>query len=212
SAKVSNLEELAKSDEFGNVKASLENAAFRGVLKMFELLQKSGFGLRNKAYRGLGFAIGKGHYDVVKHILDGEIAEADIVPAVNVGLKFAADRDDLNIFEFLAEYGFRVGDRYEEARAIAIWSNGVLAEADAVSEVKSGLEGAATRGVLEMFELLEEYGFEVRRTGYLVSAAESYCSPLVKFMMDHDKVDINGTDRHWTFNDASSFRSRAWQY
>lgn len=39
-----------------------------------------------------------------------------------------------------------------------------------------------------IFELLEEYGFEVRSSTYLVQAAKKDSLSLVKFLMDHNKV------------------------
>lgn len=57
---------------------------------MFELLGEYGFELKsNVQASALTHAIGSNHYDVVKHILDGGIAEADIVSAVNIGLEYA---------------------------------------------------------------------------------------------------------------------------
>ncbi|KAJ6124919.1 hypothetical protein N7471_012236 [Penicillium samsonianum] len=170
---------------------------------MFELLGEYGFELSsNGQASALKHAIGSNHCDVVKHILDGGIAEADIVSAVNIGLEYVARLGGLKMFELLAEYGFRVSGIQEaytlknaigdgHSNVVKFLLDGGLAEADVVSEVKDGLYHAAFMGALEMFELLEEYGFEVRSSTYLIEAAQKDCLPLVKFLMDHNKVDIN---------------------
>jgi ankyrin repeat protein len=45
---------------------------------------------------------------------------------------------------------------------------------------------------LKMFELCEEYGCEVKSSYYyLIQAADVDCLPLIKFLMDHSKVEIN---------------------
>ncbi|KAK4864233.1 hypothetical protein LT330_010026 [Penicillium expansum] len=188
-----------------DVDVGLQVAAGRGDLEMFKLLEEYGFGLSSKGKGpALMHAIGNGHRDVVKRLLDGGIAEADIVSAVNVGLGVGARLGDLKMFEFLAEYGFGIRGT-EEAFAlrnaighghcnlVKFLLDGELAETDVVSKVKEGLYYAAFRGALEMFELLEGCGFEVRSSTYLIEAAQKNSLPLVRFLMDHDKVNINAT-------------------
>lgn len=86
------------------------------------------------------------------------------------------------MLELLTEYGFRVRGIHEaytlknaigdgHSNVVKFLLDGGLAEADVVSEVKDGLYRAAFMGALEMFELLEEYGFEVRSSTYLIEAA-----------------------------------------
>jgi ankyrin repeat protein len=182
---------------------ALEFAACRGDLKMFELLEEYGYRLSSNSKKtALMNAIDYGRRNVVKLLLDGGIAEADIQSVVSDSLRFSARRGDLKMFEFLAEYGFRardIGQEYALKEAIGhghcnvvkYIMDGGLDEGDVVAVVKKGLSGAAFNGSLEMFELFEEYGFEVRRSEYLIRAATGRCLPLVKFLMDHSKVDIN---------------------
>ncbi|KAJ5964565.1 uncharacterized protein N7479_004441 [Penicillium vulpinum] len=186
-----------------DVNHGLEISALRGDLKMFELLKAHGFELSsNRKKLALRNAIGSSHYDVVRHLLSGVIPEADIVSGVDDGLEAAAQRGDLKMFELLEEYGLGLssnGKKYPLKKAIGeghcnvvkYLLDGGIGEVDTVSMVKVELEGAAFNGSLKMFELLEEYGFEVRSSKYLIGAAERNFLPLVKFLMDHNKVDIN---------------------
>ncbi|OQE17392.1 hypothetical protein PENFLA_c024G05800 [Penicillium flavigenum] len=130
---------------------ALKAAACRSDLKMFELLKEYEYRLSSDSKKhALMHAMDYGRQNVVKLLLDGGIAEADIQSVVDDSLRFSARRGDLKMFEFLVEYGFRAtgtGQAYALREAIRnghcnvvkYLVGGGLDEADLVSEANGGL-------------------------------------------------------------------------